>query len=294
MEVHHFTTDKEYRRQELLDFVGSKQRQSGVIWGSRQPGCVICTSGGRHGKKAGYFDEPLSDGSWFYFGQGGNGDQDPSNAANSRLASGDRSTLLFTAREPGAKEIAHGGYGKLFTFQGSFIVADVEVVIPDQGPRKGDRLLRFHLVRTVERSSHEALQVIATDTMQTSLHTLQQQLSAETHRVPTIRLSLMEYRRRSATVHHYAQLRAGGYCELCLKRAPFNTEGGIPYLEVHHIHRLADDGPDAPRNVAAICPNCHRAVHHSDNRLELNAALAARIVTKEATISAEALLSPDK
>jgi hypothetical protein len=38
------------------------------------------------------------------------------------------------------------------------------------------------------------------------------------------------------------------------------TEG--PNLEPHHIRRLADGGPDHPRWVAALCPTCHRRVHH--------------------------------
>jgi hypothetical protein len=70
----------------LLEFVGSRQAQAGVIWGPREPGCVICTSGGRHGKKAGYTDGQQGDGSWIYVGQGTNGDQRIDNAANAKLA----------------------------------------------------------------------------------------------------------------------------------------------------------------------------------------------------------------
>lgn len=283
METFPFTAGVEYLRQELLGFVGSKQAQSGVIWGPLQPGCVICTSGGRHGKKAGYFDEPSSDGSWLYFGQGGSGDQSLGNAANSKLLAGDRSVLLFTAREPTAKEITkRGGYGKLFTFQGAFNVAGVESVIPDTGPRKGNRLLRFFLIRAMEQTFIDTPRSLESGEVPLGLHDLRQQLSAEIHGVAFSRLSMIEYRRRSQAVHRYAQLRANGSCELCLKPAPFHSEAGHPYLEVHHIHRLADDGPDAPQNVAAICPNCHRAVHHAHNRIELNATLAATIVSKEA------------
>ncbi|MFC1652495.1 HNH endonuclease [Planctomycetota bacterium] len=38
------------------------------------------------------------------------------------------------------------------------------------------------------------------------------------------------------------------------------------FLEVHHLFRLADDGPDIPDNVAAICPNCHRELHYGADR----------------------------
>jgi 5-methylcytosine-specific restriction protein A len=32
---------------------------------------------------------------------------------------------------------------------------------------------------------------------------------------------------------------------------------------VHHIVPLAEGGPDDLGNTAALCPNCHRAVHYS-------------------------------
>ena len=54
---------------------------------------------------------------------------------------------------------------------------------------------------------------------------------------------------------------AGGWCELCGKRAPFKKPNGNPYLEVHHIHQLADGGADTPENAVALCPNCHREAH---------------------------------
>ena len=245
---------------------------------------MICTSGGRHGKKAGYFDEPSSDGSWLYFGQGGSGDQRPSNTANSKLFAADRSVLLFTAREPTAKEIKERGYGKLFAFQGAFSVGDVETVIPDKGPRKGNQLLRFLLVRAMGQTGSKISLPFEAGEDPSSLNALRQKLEAATQEGRVVRLNVIEYRRRSLAVHRYAQLRANGSCELCLQAAPFYSEEGRPYLEVHHIHRLADDGPDAPQNVAAICPNCHRAVHHASNRFELNAALATAIASKEANI----------
>ncbi|WP_342542729.1 HNH endonuclease signature motif containing protein [Paenisporosarcina sp. FSL H8-0542] len=34
-----------------------------------------------------------------------------------------------------------------------------------------------------------------------------------------------------------------------------------PYLEVHHIKRLADNGEDSVENAIAVCPNCHRELH---------------------------------
>ncbi len=58
-------------------------------------------------------------------------------------------------------------------------------------------------------------------------------------------------------------LRAGGYCERCKKRAPFlKAKDQTPYLEVHHKLQLADGGKDSVDNATALCPNCHRELHH--------------------------------
>lgn len=54
---------------------------------------------------------------------------------------------------------------------------------------------------------------------------------------------------------------AEGRCQMCQKDAPFLDKDHKPYLEEHHIKRLADGGSDTIDNVVAICPNCHRKVH---------------------------------
>jgi 5-methylcytosine-specific restriction protein A len=59
--------------------------------------------------------------------------------------------------------------------------------------------------------------------------------------------------------------------------APFERPNGTPYLEPHHIRRIADGGPDHPRWVAGICPNCHREIHHGKNGDQLNEGLADSI-----------------
>ena len=49
--------------------------------------------------------------------------------------------------------------------------------------------------------------------------------------------------------------------EYCGDKASFVKANGLPFLEVHHLVRLADDGPDIIENAVAICPNCHRELH---------------------------------
>ena len=55
--------------------------------------------------------------------------------------------------------------------------------------------------------------------------------------------------------------RANGQCDLCGQPAPFINAQGFPYLEEHHLIRLADGGDDSVDNAVALCPNCHRKMH---------------------------------
>ena len=48
--------------------------------------------------------------------------------------------------------------------------------------------------------------------------------------------------------------------------APFKTDELIPYLELHHLVRLADGGSDTPENAVALCPNCHRKLHYGRDK----------------------------
>jgi 5-methylcytosine-specific restriction protein A len=74
-----------------------------------------------------------------------------------------------------------------------------------------------------------------------------------------------QYVRDSAVVAWVLQ-EANGVCECCQSPAPFVKPTGDPYLEVHHLRRLADGGSDTVSNAAALCPNCHRELHHGQNQ----------------------------
>lgn len=59
--------------------------------------------------------------------------------------------------------------------------------------------------------------------------------------------------------------RAEGKCEKCNQDAPFIRKSDkTPYLEVHHILSLANGGDDTVDNCIAVCPNCHRQLHHGE------------------------------
>ena len=89
---------------------------------------------------------------------------------------------------------------------------------------------------------------------------------------------------RSEAVRRYALGRSMGICEGCLLDAPFVRADGSPFLEVHHLRRRSDGGPDRPEAVAAVCPNCHRRAHHSAESEAFNRELVRRVREREAEL----------
>ena len=88
-------------------------------------------------------------------------------------------------------------------------------------------------------------------------------------------------RERSRLMAEYALARSNGTCEGCLKPAPFIRRNGEPYLEIHHLVALAEDGSDHPANVAAICPNCHAQITHGRDGSKFNIEIRDRIFQAE-------------
>lgn len=83
---------------------------------------------------------------------------------------------------------------------------------------------------------------------------------------------------RNPAVVMGAVARADGKCEMpgCLSKL-FERDDDSPYLEVHHVTPLAEDGEDSLLNAAALCPMCHRHLHFGKNRMELREILARHI-----------------
>jgi 5-methylcytosine-specific restriction protein A len=68
-----------------------------------------------------------------------------------------------------------------------------------------------------------------------------------------------------------------GKCESCGKLAPFTGDDGEPFLESHHVRRLADGGSDKITNAVVLCPNCHRRSHQGADRKAFTKSLYAKI-----------------
>ncbi|WP_174935304.1 HNH endonuclease [Burkholderia lata] len=83
--------------------------------------------------------------------------------------------------------------------------------------------------------------------------------------------------RRDPLVKAWVLAQANGTCECCSEPAPFKGADGLPYLEVHHVRKLAELGPDLVSNTVAVCPNCHRELHYGENARQLVERLYARL-----------------
>lgn len=86
---------------------------------------------------------------------------------------------------------------------------------------------------------------------------------------------------RDPAVKAWVLQEAKGVCEGCGSPAPFVTEYGEPFLEVHHVRLLAKGGSDRVTNAAALCPNCHRRCHLSADREAFKKQLYDRCVRLE-------------
>jgi 5-methylcytosine-specific restriction protein A len=169
------------------------------------------------------------------------------------------------------------------SFAGAFVVASWEY--RQQPDRNGQmrQAIVFHLTPTVQAGLDQPW----FPAEELSLLDLRRRAQASGADAPEAKVSdsARTVLARSRDVVAYALARAAGICESCDHVAPFVRLDGRPYLEVHHMNRLTDGGPDMPEAVAALCPNCHRQVHYACDGAALNDKLQSRIAVKEAALS---------
>lgn len=275
--MHPFIKGESYDREDILDFIGSKQQVDGIVYDKDNPGRdhVAIFTGSRHGKKAGYEDgwgEGEDDGIYLYCGRGRKGHQEL-RGANEILASHRGIVLLFETWMP------HGSWKGKQRFVGEFHVLGEPRPQDGTGDRKGDRLLIFRLipVEKFERTSPSN----NVNTSSSDFSSLRADAIAAGRPISPAKQTISEYRSRAEKVARYILSRANGTCEACAQGAPFNKVDGTPYLEVHHVYRLADDGPDDIMHVAAVCPNCHAEAHHGPDITGFRERLGKSIADKE-------------
>lgn len=84
--------------------------------------------------------------------------------------------------------------------------------------------------------------------------------------------------KRDPQVKGWVLRQAKGVCECCNQPAPFEGTDGEPFLEVHHVRKLAEGGSDTVNNAVAICPNCHRALHYGMKAKEMIDSIYYKVV----------------
>ena len=84
---------------------------------------------------------------------------------------------------------------------------------------------------------------------------------------------------RDPNVVAYVRLRSEYRCEMC-GWLGFVKDDGTQYVEVHHLKPLSETGQDTPENAVALCPNCHRHLHHGRDRKQALTQLIERLATK--------------
>lgn len=94
--------------------------------------------------------------------------------------------------------------------------------------------------------------------------------------LPQQGVTVTRYFVRNSKIKDWILENAKGICEACGQPGPFEMDGK-PYLEVHHVKHLAQQGKDRKNNTVALCPNCHRRCHHSSDRVEFTDSLYKKV-----------------
>lgn len=251
------------------------QRQGGISTPKSHPAIFLMT--GQVGEQHGYTDGWSPTGAFHYFGEGQSGDMKwkSGNAAIRDHAKNGKDLLLFQ----------QGKKGKPLRFLGQFVCAGWHYQQAPDSSQTPRRAIVFELV--AEGTEHTNAPPAAAEVPAVSMSELRKRALAAVNPpsegTPKERTRL--YYQRSMIVRAYVLKRADGKCEHCHSPAPFKTKNSEPYLEPHHIRRLSDGGPDDPRFMAALCPNCHRMVHYGAAGLKANADLTAIVAKKELDVA---------
>ncbi len=233
-----------YLREDLHAYFGG-QRQGGIVTPRKYPVVLLFSS--PRGHDYGYQDGWLGD-LYLYSGEGTRGDMTftrGNRALRDHEVLGKK--LYLFLRSPG--EVAYLLLGE-FRYAGH-----LWRWAPDE-TKQLRRALAF-LLEPLEGALREGEGV----SLDPETEGLLEQGRLET--TPRVQRLVVGRYARSPSVARETLRRAGGICELCGQPAPFRDINGEPFLEVHHIIPLAEGGPDDLSNTAALCPNCHRAVHHA-------------------------------
>ncbi len=264
-----------WKRSDIHQRLGGNPR-SGITTCASKP-CVLVFTG-PSGAAYGYKDGWRDDGFFHYTGEGQVGDMkwEVGNKAIRDHALNQKILLVFETVKDGRRR---------FMGPMSYVGHDEETLLDKNGtPRKA---IVFKLAKSDIAAADEEVTAEAADALGFKASRLAA-LEASQDVAKKVKTA-QDRRTRSQAISRYVKERSLGYCEVCGRGAPFLTASGKPYLESHHITQLADDGPDAPKDVVASCPTCHRKAHHGADRDKINKAAHERIKRVEEAIDEKCL-----
>jgi 5-methylcytosine-specific restriction protein A len=250
--------------------------QGGICTPKNHPLVIAFT--GASGEEHGYADAWTAEGVYRYFGEGQAGDmtwKGGNVAIRDHVEKGEDLLLFQTLGDGNVR------------FLGEFVCAGYDQEIAPDGTGTLRQAIVFNLVPASEIDDSAASSPHTKPGAQTpDLHALRQQALAavSTPAYANRTLAKRNVYERSSQIRIYVLARANGHCEACARPAPFVSTGGAPYLEPHHIRRLGDGGPDDPRFMAAVCPNCHREIHRGSQGRSLNERLQTAVMAREAAL----------
>jgi len=266
-----FVSGEQYKRSEIHDQFGGN-RQRGISASAKES--VIFIFSGASGAQYGYSDGWNEDGTLFmYTGEGQIGGQVflMGNKALRDHVSASKDVLLFHRMKDG-----------LYTFDDQLTLIGIETKQALDRDSNMREVIQFifesssNITRSVEGDLED--DELANDRSLDELKEIALQDTSNGH--DSVQVKQVKVRKRSEAIKLYARARAAGTCEDCEQPEPFQAKSGSS-LEVHHMYRLSDGGPDHPEHVAAICPNCHAQIHRGVNGNEYNGILKEKILNKE-------------
>lgn len=268
-----FDKGRIYNRRASIHAPFGGQQQGGIITPKKHNLVIIVT--GEEGHEHGYNDTWSPDGRFDYFGEGQVGDMkmEKGNLGIASHSARGKSLLLFTKLKTGLR------------FEGEMVYEGHKIVrAPDRLGNMRDAIV-FTLRPIDTVFEHVESMPVASPQTAKSLDELKRRAFAASVQKPAKNQVTTSVFDRSRDVRDYVVARSLGKCEGCGNDAPFTRPNGVPYLEPHHIRRLTDGGPDDPRFVIALCPNCHRRVHSGSDGADYNGALLHKMKSIEAGAS---------
>lgn len=269
-----FVVDQVYDRQSEIHELFGGSWQSGISASAKAPAIFIFS--GDSGEQYGYDDKHGEDGVFRYTGEGQIGDMTltKGNLAIQKHAETGKSLYVFKSL----------GKGEGQRYIGEFTCANLDW---ERGPdKRGDdrKIVVFNLVPVgleLNVGTHSEENDVEDSGTSLEQARVLAYAAAESSSATEGSSALRTVYHRSKRIAEYVLRRAKGICESCEKPAPFLKVNGDAYLEPHHVNRLSDGGLDHPRYMGAICPACHREIHHGMNGKMKNDALKNYVTSIE-------------